>query len=142
MTDHYSWTTPTARKPHHCYLCTRVVLPGEPYRRCASIADGSVETFKYCEHCYRISETWCRHVGEYEYDPYMTIEWLEDEYPALLAGLQAHWRYPDGELYPWPFQHHCIDCGRRIYFGAIWCPACDLHPIERIGRQLRGLVIS
>lgn len=141
MTDHFDWTEPTARKRHRCWLCQRAILPGEQYRRCAALFGDSANTFKYCEHCYRVSVAWCRSFGEYEWNEDSTLEFLQDEHPALYASLQAQWRYPDGELLPFPFTKYC-SCGLQIDFDAIWCIGCDQERIVRLTRQLNNLRVT
>lgn len=137
---HFAWTEPVANKRHQCALCFRAILPGERYRRCAGLDDGDAWTSKFCEHCYRCSCVWNLTWGDDAWDDDCIIEWLRDGFPALYSAFQADWRYPDGELVPWPFQKHCLTCATPIDFDARWCPECDWERIQRIDGQLTSLV--
>lgn len=40
-----------ARKEHHCYDCSRMILPGQVYQYQVQVDGGSLETFKVCARC-------------------------------------------------------------------------------------------
>lgn len=129
------WTRPTARKLHRCQMCGRAILPGEDYDRMAGLDGGTAWTYKCCRHCYRAADAWTRWSGDCEWDEGSIGEFLADGHPALWDSLRAGWRYPDGELMPLPFQHHCHECRARISDGRIWCQPCDLKRIDRLNAQ-------
>lgn len=94
----FIWTTRTARKRHRCRMCRRVILPGEPYERMAGLDGGQAWTYKFCTHC-----TYCTNAyPDSEWDEEWVVEWLEDAFPITYVSLCAGWRYPDGELLPFP----------------------------------------
>ena len=46
------WERPrTARKPHRCCECWRVIEPGETYRYISGIWDHGPDHFKQCHEC-------------------------------------------------------------------------------------------
>lgn len=49
-------TTPTARKPHTCSECSRLIPRGEEYRREVYVFEGSLFTHKYCEDCLSVRQ--------------------------------------------------------------------------------------
>jgi|SRR6185503_19016998 len=49
--EFYRQAKSRARKPHKCYECGAPILPGEQYERAMGKWDGSVDTFKTCQHC-------------------------------------------------------------------------------------------
>ena len=114
-------------------LCGWSVQPGETYWRQAALDEGTAWTNKTCEHCERVVHTYCRAVGESDWMEEDALEWLEDEYPDVLATLRAGWRYPDGQKVPAPFESRCFDCGTRIEFRRLWCRECDEKRLARIG---------
>lgn len=138
MTE-YVWSNPTARVRHRCRLCRRIVLPGEPYWRMAGLDNGAAWTYKACPHCFRVANTWSRRLEGDEWWEDLIFEWLQDEHPALWASLLAHWRFPDGEPLPLPFQPRCFDCGAPVGDGQAWCPPCDERRIAHLDRQFRDL---
>ena len=51
MPQFYNETNATARKPHKCCECDRVIPTGEKYLRIEGKWDGDFLTFKQCTHC-------------------------------------------------------------------------------------------
>lgn len=98
MTTAFVWSTPTARKRHRCQMCWRVILPGEPYERVAGLDGATAWAEKFCTHCTRCIQAY----HDSEWSEEAILEWLNDEHPATYASLRAGWRYPDGELLPFP----------------------------------------
>lgn len=50
----------TARKPHQCHECRRVIPIGEEYRHEATTYEGRASTHKTCLDCNSIREVLCR----------------------------------------------------------------------------------
>ena len=141
MTDYVS-SYPRARKRHWCGLCGWQIMPGEVYRRGVRFECSTAWTWKECPWCERVAARYGRehfnHYGE-EYDRYGVAEWLEEQYPAVWAQMEAGWRYPDGERVPLPLQGRCHTCGTLTRDMRLWCPPCDAARIARIEAQLRGI---
>ena len=138
MTDFVdSW--PTARTGHRCGVCGRLVLPGETYWRQAGLDRGAAWTNKTCAHCESVVHAYCRAYGEDEWCPEGVTEWAVDYDLTWLAAMRAGWRYPDGELAPFPYGSKCIDCGVRVEFRRLWCDSCDAARIARINQQFEGI---
>ena len=59
--DFYSEKINTAYKKHKCSECGRVINPGEKYERVAGKWDGDFSTYKTCQDCLSLRETFfCR----------------------------------------------------------------------------------
>jgi len=54
IADFHSKKIQTARKPHSCSECKRVIEPGESYEYVAGSWDGFFQTYKTCEDCLSI----------------------------------------------------------------------------------------
>lgn len=51
--EFYRQSTHTARQPHRCGECYRVIQPGERYRVATGRQNGEFWTAKQCAHCMR-----------------------------------------------------------------------------------------
>ena len=51
----YNETRPTARKPHSCGECGRVIVAGEMYLRIQGRVEGTWLAYKVCRHCTAVS---------------------------------------------------------------------------------------
>lgn len=93
----------TARKPHRCGECHRVIEPGERYLRTTGVFDGFA-TYKTCLQCVAVRE-WLSQVcsgwiytqvgedlAEHFYEGYGM--WLG----RAVIGMRNHWRKRDGSL--------------------------------------------
>lgn len=100
-------TTPVARKPHTCSLCSRTIDPGERYRRTRLVWDDAPYTFKECDHCaalVRVTDVmeWADEDSGYTTDD--VHEWEPRTVRDLRLKVQfmRRWRRRDGSLYPVP----------------------------------------
>ena len=98
--------TVTARKPHKCCECGRVIEVGEQYEYVTGVWEGDFCTFKTCRHCIAV-RLWLRKVcnsfayaGLYEdiyehkqegYSP----RWLS----IAASGIRKQWKKADGSLW-------------------------------------------
>lgn len=102
--DVYRETTHTARKPHKCIECSRVIAPGERYSSAFMLYEGHPSTFKTCAHC-MVGQAWlsenCGGIMHHG-----LIEEMEEHaqtYPdhkfgflRIKAGMQRKWSRFDG----------------------------------------------
>ena len=104
MSAHWTDTWPTARKEHHCFLCSRTIRPGEKYRRGVGLDSGRAWTFKECAHCRAVMDLADPTDGEYEYDDDVLIEWEPRSVTEARwrAQWKRKWERRDGDLYPIP----------------------------------------
>lgn len=138
MTDYVdSW--PRARKRHQCGVCYRPIEPGETYWRQAGLDRSEAWTNRTCEHCERVVWAYGRQTHEWEWEPEVVLEWLDDEYPIWSASRAAGWRFPDGETVALPFGSTCAECGARVTFRRLWCPPCDEARVARIDEQIQEI---
>ena len=105
MSDFTAVSYPTARKPHKCYVCYRIISPGEKYERRAGCWEGSFGVWKECTHCTALIKVYdIEGWDDYAPGPDDVGEWE----PESISGLRAKvhwrkdWRRPDGTLYPVP----------------------------------------
>lgn len=96
-------TTPTARKPHRCNLCGRMIRPGETYHRGAGMDGGTAWTWRECAHCYALIPIVDTIDGEYGW-PDDFADWTPYTIPhaRLRAMWRRRWTRADGTLYPVP----------------------------------------
>lgn len=100
----YANTYPVARKRHQCGVCRWWIEPGETYWRQAALDGATAWTNKTCEHCQRVVASYCRDVAEDEWHQEDCLDWLSDLHPAVLAGMRAGWRFPNGKRMAPPFE--------------------------------------
>ena len=84
----------TARKKHRCGECGVDILPGEKYEHVFGKWDGSVATFKTCEHCHDLRmwtlnniPCFCWSYGNLHEDAMNAIEYARQSSPEETAGL-------------------------------------------------------
>lgn len=107
-----SWVTTldqgrrTARKPHYCNCCSRVIDKGEEYFVARCVGDDGLYTFKQCIHCLAVSKL---------YDPrdddnlisedgfaYWTDKPRDLAELRAIVGFRMRWRTKIGTLLPVP----------------------------------------
>jgi hypothetical protein len=54
--DFYVEQIVTARKPHKCYECSTVVVPGQKYERVTGKWDGELGRYTFCLFCSEVSK--------------------------------------------------------------------------------------
>jgi hypothetical protein len=70
----YEDETRTARKPHLCEACERMIQPGERYVRNFQVFEGEPNTMKRCARCDAIYQHLC------------SLPWKHDEGPEIDLG--------------------------------------------------------
>ena len=103
----------TARKPHTCQECGRIIAIGETYLRERGLADGEPFTHKTCEHC-QVARDWLqRECGGFVYteiEEELREHWHEApsyhtrELARLIYGMKHQWRTRKGGLMSRPAQ--------------------------------------
>ena len=142
MCDHpqaFRETWRTARKPHRCCECRRVMPPGERYQYISGIWDGHPSMFHTCESCARIREWMIEKMRADEiYDPEgCGAPMLGDLYTACMEAFED-WmcdRYvrccdcdSSWDLSPEYQDPTCATCG-----GYGWTPRVPATPARRDG---------
>lgn len=143
--------TRTARKPHRCSLCRRVISPGEVYEH-QSMKDGSEWwTWRNCEHCRSVVSTvWNLRLIDEDYDGWSMFDVLHDsgrvDLMRLAVGIKRQWRGFRTPLMPVPAEvpRACIDCGQPVDWprSYTWCAPCDERRVERVNRQFESITAS
>jgi hypothetical protein len=134
--DLYHAEQRTARKPHKCTECGRVISKGERYHYASGLAEGRFDTFKMCEHCDAASDWLTEVCNGYIYGDIgeeLEEHWEEDttfrsrELAEAIIGRKWAWRYPhSGRLMPVP---------RRLKLVAQLVMA-PIHERERVSREV------
>ena len=96
--------THTARKPHTCGECGRVIAIGEKYDRIDSKYDGHMWSNKACAHCVGARGWLVKHCEGYLIDGLteeLSEHWHDEGYRTdglgrLVVGIRRSWRRFDG----------------------------------------------
>ncbi len=131
---------PTARKPHRCSMCHRLIGVGETYEAVRNVYDGRAYTWKTCAHCEAAAEV--TSLGDYLYEcaafdddgygPDSVAEWepRTRRECVVKAQWERGWRYYGGQparlRYP-DFQNHDSNRLRPD-------DSCPLVPVPRADR--------
>ena len=77
--DFVTEKTPTARKPHKCFLCNEEITKGEKYVRLSGSYCG--DFFDNCFHtdCNALISEYCWVYDDNEYIPEEIYDWIRDE---------------------------------------------------------------
>lgn len=103
----------TARKPHRCGECGRIIQPGERYTDERLVWDSTARTLKTCPHCIvardylgRECSGWVYTAVEEDISSHYSGDLANDantrELRLLVKGLAANWTRADGRLWPVP----------------------------------------
>jgi hypothetical protein len=100
---------PRAAKRHKCYMCYRIIEPGEVYLKGSAFGEGTAWTWYECLHCEAVRKLYDIHDGG-EYNEDMYQEWTEDTRSVTelraAAGFKMKWRTKLGTLLPIPQKEH------------------------------------
>lgn len=103
--SHFAHSTPVARKPHRCQMCTRIIEPGETYRRSAGMDGSTAWTWKECAHCAAfVRVAYRRSWMDEGYDDDLLADFVPESVTEarVRAQYRRRWRGRDGGLYPIP----------------------------------------
>jgi hypothetical protein len=98
----------TARKPHCCTECSRIIETGESYLSESCLFDGDFTIYKTCAHC-RVTREWLEaECGGFVYQGIR--EDIDDHaregygfgVMRLAIGMRKKWRYGNASLMPIP----------------------------------------